>query len=105
MTEREMWEALAGQLEPLVERRPDAVHEWLTGVHREVEDPEFFYLLTMSLGLSKRDDVGEVRRHPHYPGRNLICSRYWCDTGARNRPCPLKKGGRCPLFPEPKEMT
>lgn len=98
-----MWKALADQLEPLVADRPEAADEWLTGVYHEVEDPEFFYLLTISLGLSKHDEVADVMRHPHYPGRDLICDRYWCDTGARGRPCPAQRDGRCPFFHKPAE--
>jgi hypothetical protein len=98
-----MWEALADQLEPLVAARPDAKDEWLTGVYDEVEDPEFFFLLVVSLGLSKRDNVSDVMRHPHYPGRGLVCDRYWCDTGARDRPCPSQQGGRSPHIHKPKD--
>ena len=67
MTEREMWEALAGQLEPLAAANEDAAYESLAGAVREVEDPEFFYLLAASLSLDKHERVADVRAHPHYP--------------------------------------
>jgi hypothetical protein len=100
MTEREMWWELAKLLEQAVAARPAASEEMLTGISHEVGDPEFFYLLVTSLGLSKHDDVDRVMRHPHYPGRDLRCDRYWCDTGAM-RLCPLQRNGRCPQFYNP----
>jgi hypothetical protein len=102
MTEREMWWELAKQLEQAVTARPAAKEEWLTGIYPEVEDPEFFFLLANSLGLSKRDNVDDVMRHPHYPGRELRCDLYWCDPPLWER-CQHEEDGRCPYFPKPKE--
>jgi hypothetical protein len=102
MTERQMWWELAKLLEQAVAARPDARHEWLTGVYHEVSDPQFLSLLTNSLGLSKRDDVEDVMRHPHYPGRDLVCDAYWCEKPDGMR-CPLEENGRCPLFYNPEE--
>jgi hypothetical protein len=100
MTEGEMWERLAAQLDAAVAARPEAKEESLAGIMDEVEDSEFLWLLAASLGLDKHDDVANVMRHPHYPGKDLVCDRYWCDQPA-GQPCPLEKNGRCSHFPEP----
>jgi hypothetical protein len=102
LSEFDMWQRLADQLEPLVKANPDAAREWLTAVHDDVEDPEFFFLLVVSLGLDKHNNVQDVMRHPHYPGHGLICDRYWCETGARNRPCPAQRDGRCSIVAKPR---
>lgn len=100
-TERDMWARLAEQLEGAIKARPAAKDEWLAGIHHEVEDPQFFWLLTNALGLRQKTDVEDVMRHPHYPGRDLRCDAYWCDRPLWER-CKHEEDGRCPYFPQPK---